>query len=66
MSTDVALSPLPQAAPGAKTTLINTPQTISLRCKDRRVVHVVQQSGWDADMQHVPPARRHPARAPEG
>ncbi|MEO7275320.1 MAG: hypothetical protein ABI211_25315 [Vicinamibacterales bacterium] len=42
---DVALSTPPQAPTGAKPTLINTLETISLRSKDRRVVYVVKQPG---------------------
>jgi TolB protein len=42
---DVALGALPAPPAGSKTTLINTLETISLRSKDRRVVHVVTQTG---------------------
>ena len=42
---EVELAPLPAIAQGAKTTLINTLETISVRSKDRRVVYVVKQSG---------------------
>jgi len=40
---NVELAPLPP--PSSRTTLINTLETISLRSKDRRVVHVVTQPG---------------------
>jgi TolB protein len=42
---DVEVGTPPVAAPGAKTTLINTLETISLKSKDRRVVYVVTQPG---------------------
>jgi len=42
---DVELSAPPAITPGTKTTLLNTLETISVRSKDRRVVHVVKQPG---------------------
>ena len=42
---DVELGTPPAVPAGAKPTLINTLETISLRSKDRRVVYVVTQPG---------------------